>query len=57
MDRYFEKVKNSKIILKSSLFVCEDVIRNKFEKQGLRDSIAILKNEEARFFVSYKYLR
>ena len=28
-----KKIKNSKIILKSSLYVCEDVIRKKFEKK------------------------
>ena len=34
-----KKIKNSKIILKSSLYVCEDVIKKKFEKEGLIDSI------------------
>ncbi len=38
-----QKVKNSKIILKSSLYVCEDVILKRFEKEGLTKSIEILK--------------
>ena len=48
-----KKVKNSKIILKSSLFVCEDVIRNKFEKEGLKDSIVILKKTKRHDFLSH----
>ena len=35
LDKNFKKIKNSKIILKSSLYVCEDVIKKKFEKEGL----------------------
>ena len=38
-----KKIKNSKIILKSSLYVCEDVILKRFEKEGLINSIEILK--------------
>ena len=38
-----KKVENSKIILKSSLYVCEDVILKRFEKEGLINSIEILK--------------
>ena len=40
-----KKVKNSKIILKSSLYVCEDVILKRFEKEGLINSIEILKKK------------
>ena len=38
-----KKVKNSKILLKSSLYVCEDKIVKRFEKEGLENSIKILK--------------
>ncbi len=48
-----KKVKNSKIILKSSLYVCEDVIRKKFEKEGLKDSIVILKKTKRYDFLSH----
>ena len=33
--KILKKVENSKIILKSSLFVCEDVIKKKFEEEEL----------------------
>jgi len=48
-----KNVKNSKIILKSSLYVCEDVIRKKFEKEGLKDSIQILKKTRRNEFLSH----
>ena len=48
-----KKIKNSKIILKSSLYVCEDVIRKKFEKEGLKDSIQILKKTRRNEFLSH----
>ena len=48
-----KKIKNSKIILKSSLYVCEDVIRKKFEKEGLKDSIQILKKTKRNEFLSH----
>ena len=48
-----KKVKNSKIILKSSLYVCEDVIKKKFEKEGLIDSIEILKKTKRNDFLSH----
>ena len=35
--KIIKKVKNSRIILKSSLYVCEDVIKKRFEKEGLID--------------------
>ena len=31
-----KKVKNSKILLKSSLYVCEDKIIKRFKKEGLK---------------------
>ena len=45
-----KKIKNSKIILKSSLYVCEDVIKKKFEKEGLIDSVEILKKTKEMIF-------
>ena len=45
-----KKVKNSKIILKSSLYVCEDVILKRFEKEGLIDAIEILKKTREESF-------
>ena len=48
-----KKIKNSKIILKSSLYVCEDVIRKKFEEEGLKDSIQILKKTKRNDFLSH----
>ena len=41
--KILKKVKKSKIILKSSLFICEDVLRKKFIEEGLIDSVEILK--------------
>ena len=43
-----KKIKNSKIILKSSLYVCEDVILKRFEKEGLINSIKILKKTKEK---------
>ena len=51
--RILRKVENSKIILKSSLYVCEDVIRKRFEKEGLIDSIKILKKTKRNDFLSH----
>ena len=48
-----KKIKNSRIILKSSLYVCEDVIKKKFEKEGLKDSIKILKKTRGNDFLSH----
>ena len=48
-----KKIKNSKIILKSSLYVCEDVIKKKFEKEGLKDSIQILRKTKRNNFLSH----
>ena len=48
-----KNIKNSKIILKSSLYICEDVIRKKFEKEGLKDSIQILKKTRRNEFLSH----
>ena len=41
--KILKKVKNSKIILKSSLYICEDVIKKRFEKEGLSNSLELLK--------------
>ena len=38
-----KKIQNSKLIIKSSLYVCEDVIMKRFEKEGLINSVKILK--------------
>ena len=48
-----KKIKNSKIILKSSLYVCEDAIRKKFDKEGLKDSVVILKKTKRNDFLSH----
>tara|TARA_B100000886_G_scaffold58001_1_gene35663 strand:+ start:1531 stop:3231 length:1701 start_codon:yes stop_codon:yes gene_type:complete len=48
-----KNIKNSKIILKSSLYICEDVIRKKFENEGLKDSIQILKKTKRNEFLSH----
>ncbi len=48
-----KKVNNSKIILKSSLYNCEDVIKKKFEKEGLKDSLVILKKTKRNDFLSH----
>ena len=50
-----KKVKNSKLILKSSLLLCEEVIKKKFEKEGLINSIEIIKKTKKRIFISFKY--
>ncbi len=51
--RILKKIKNSKLILKSSLYVCEDVIRKKFEKEGLGNCIEILKKTKRNDFLSH----
>ena len=51
--KILRKVENSKIILKSSLYVCEDVIKKRFEKEGLVDSIEILKKTRRNDFLSH----
>tara|TARA_B100000963_G_scaffold98486_1_gene85059 strand:- start:1940 stop:3640 length:1701 start_codon:yes stop_codon:yes gene_type:complete len=48
-----KKVKNSKLILKSSLFLCEEVLKQKFEKEGLINSIEILKKTTRKDFLSH----
>ena len=44
------KVKNSKLILKSSLYICEESLIKKFEKEGLKNSIKILKKTKRAEF-------
>ena len=51
--RILKKVKNSKIILKSSLFTCEEVIKKKFEEEGLRDFVEIIKKTKRNDFLSH----
>ncbi len=51
--KILKKVKNSRIILKSSLYVCEDVIKKKFEKEGLINSVEILKKTKRNDFSSH----
>ena len=48
-----KKIKNSKLILKSSLYLCEDVIIKKFEKEGIADSIQVLKKTKRNDFSSH----
>ena len=48
-----KKIKNSKLILKSSLYICDDVIRKKFDSEGLVDSIKILKKTKRNDFSSH----
>tara|TARA_B100000886_G_scaffold304490_1_gene235757 strand:- start:2292 stop:3992 length:1701 start_codon:yes stop_codon:yes gene_type:complete len=48
-----KKVKNSKLVLKSSLFVCEEVIKKRFEEEGLGNSLEILKKTKRKDFLSH----
>ena len=48
-----KKIKNSKLILKSSLYLCEDVIRKRFDSEGLADAIEILKKTKRNDFLSH----
>ncbi len=51
--KILKKVKNSKIILKSSLYICEDVIKKRFEKEGLSNSLELLKKTKRKDFSSH----
>ena len=51
--KILKEVKDSRLILKSSLYVCEDVIKKKFEKEGLIDSIKILKKTKRDDFLTH----
>ena len=51
--KILKKVKNSKLILKSSLFLCDEVLKKKFEKEGLINSIEILKKTARKDFLSH----
>ncbi len=51
--KILKKTKNSKLILKSSLFLCEEVLRNRFEEEGLINSIEILKKTKRTDFLSH----
>ena len=48
-----KKVKNSKLILKSSLFLCEDALKKKFEDEGLIGSVEILKKTTRQDFLTH----
>ena len=48
-----KKIKNSKLILKSSLYLCDDVIIKKFESEGMADSVQILKKTKRNDFSSH----
>ena len=48
-----KKIQNSKLIIKSSLYVCEDVIIKRFEKEGLINSIKILKKTLRNDYLSH----
>ena len=48
-----KKIKGSKLILKSSLYLCEDVIIKKFASEGLADSVQILKKTKRNDFFSH----
>ena len=51
--KILKKVKNAKLILKSSLFLCENVLKKKFEDEGLASSIEILKKTSRKDFLSH----
>ena len=51
--KILKKVKNSRIILKSSLYVCEDVIKKKFEREDLINRVEILKKTKRNDFSSH----
>ena len=56
LDTWIEilkKVKNSKLVLKSSLLICDEVIKEKFEKEGLTNSLEILKKTKREDFLSH----
>ena len=48
-----KKIKNSKLILKSSLYICEDVIKKRFDCEGLGKSVEILKKTKRNDFSSH----
>tara|TARA_E500000178_G_scaffold355176_1_gene426840 strand:- start:510 stop:2210 length:1701 start_codon:yes stop_codon:yes gene_type:complete len=51
--KILKKIKNSKLVLKSSLYLCEEVIKKRFEEEGLIDSIQILKKTRRDDFLSH----
>ena len=51
--KILKKVKNSKIILKSSLYICEDVLKEKFKNEGLIDCVEILRKTKRNDFRSH----
>ena len=51
--KILKKTKNSKLILKSSLFVCEEVIKKRFEEEGLINSIQFEKKTKRNDFLTH----
>ncbi len=51
--KILKKTKNSKLILKSSLFLCEEVLKKRFEEEGLINSIEVLKKTKRQDFLSH----
>ena len=54
--KILKKIKNSKLILKSSLFVCEEAIKKRFEKEGLINSIQFEKKTKRTDFLTHLIL-
>ena len=54
--KILKKIKNSKLILKSSLFVCEEVIKKRFEEEGLINSIQFEKKTKRTDFLTHLIL-
>ena len=48
-----KRAKNSKLVLKSSLLLSDEIIKEKFEKEGLSNSIEILKKTKREDFLSH----
>ena len=51
--KILKNTKNSKLILKSSLFLCDEVLKERFKEEGLIDSIEILKKTKREDFLSH----
>ena len=51
--KILKKIKNSKLILKSSLFVCEEAIKKRFEEEGLINSIQFEKKTKRTDFLTH----
>ena len=51
--KILKEVENSKLILKSSLYLCEEVLKKRFKDEGLTNSIEILKKTKRDDFLSH----